>query len=112
MNKSKIGISNFKKKFKYLYSTIAVSASLALTNSNYAYAADNKYAKNASNWVMDGIRSIAVAGAIFFIVKAATQRKFVQLIGTVVIAALMLAFVYNPNILRDIGETIVNIVNG
>lgn len=112
MNKSKIGISNFKKKFKYLYSTIAVSASLALTNVNYAYAADNKYAKNASNWIMDGIRSIAVAGAIFFIVQAATQRKFVKLIGTIVIAALMLAFVYNPNILRDIGETIVNIVNG
>ncbi len=112
MSKLKTIVSNLKKKSKYLYLTAVAAGMAAITNVSFVYAADNKYATNASNWMMSGIQSIATVGAVFIVSKCLISRKFVQMLVSILIAAVILAIVYNPSIMRGIGDYIANTVIG
>lgn len=112
MKKIKEISSKLKEKSKYIYLSILSAIMVAASNQYFAYAVDNKYATNTSNWLMSGVQSLATVGAVVIVAKCLINRKFVQMLLAVLIAALILAIVYNPSFLRSIGDYIFNVILG
>lgn len=100
-------------KCKVIASSIATTTLLLGTGlTAYASPGNNKYAKNASDWLINGIQVIVLAGAAFIIGKCLVNRKFVQLIISIVITAIIVALVYNPMTFKSIGDHLVGILFG
>lgn len=108
MKKFKIDSIIKENKFKIISSSLAI---LTFT-STPVFATDNTYAKNASDWLLSGIQYITLAFVAFIIFKEITKRKFVQLIITIAISALVLAIVFNPSSLKTVGDSVFNIFFG
>lgn len=100
-------------KCKVMASSIATTALLLGTSlTAYADTGNNKYAKNASDWAISGIQVLVLAGAAFIIGKNLINRKFVHLIVSIVISAIIVALVYNPMMFKSIGDHLVGILFG
>lgn len=84
----------------------------ATSVSSVVLATDNKYAKNASDWVLSGVQSLVIAAAVFFIGMSLLQRKFVKTLIMVALSAIIIAISFNPNILKNIGEYLTGILFG
>jgi ABC-type uncharacterized transport system permease subunit len=105
--KEKFGLS--KEKFKCVCASAIVTAmSMNIT----VLASENKYAKNASGWVQSGVQSLVIAAAAVIVGMNIIKRKFVNMLVTVFVAAIIVAIVYNPNILKNIGEYMTGVIFG
>lgn len=112
MKRLKECASRVKKRWQYISSIFIASAITAAANINYAYAVENQYATNASNWVLSAVQSLSVVGAALIIAKCLMNRKFVQMVAAVVLCAIILAIVFNPTIMKSVGENLLNIIIG
>ena len=88
---------------------LLVAIMLATTIVVYA---DNDWAENAKNWVLQGVQYIVLAVIAIFAVKFIAKRQFVQFGGFVVLAMFVLVVVYYPEKLKDLGLTLWNIIFG
>ena len=75
-----------------------------------AYAADNKYAKNAGGWLLDGIQTLVIVAAAGVIGMFVVKRKFVQMAVALLVSAIIVAIVFQPELLKTIGNYIVNVI--
>lgn len=112
MKRLKECTSHVKKRWQYISSVFIMTAITTAANINYVYAADNQYASNASDWILDAVQSFAVAVSAFVIARCLINRKFVQMIGAILLCAVILAIVFNPTMMRGIGENLLNIIIG
>lgn len=108
MKKIKLKLANIKNKIGIIGTSLAV----LLVSRTTVFAADNTYAKNASDWLLNGIQVITLAVVAFICFKEITKRKFVQLIITIVISAIILSIVYNPSELTTVGDYLFKTVFG
>lgn len=99
------------KKDRIVGTVLASSAVIATTATN-ALAVENTYANNASNWLISGVQALVTAGGVFVCGKCIMKRKFIELVITLVVAGIILAVTYNPEILKSIGNTLVGIIFG
>lgn len=112
MKKIKEISSKLKEKSKYIYLSILSAIMVAASNQYFAYAVDNKYATNASDWLMSGVRSLATVGAVVIVAKCLINHKLIKMIISILIAAIILAIVYNPSLMRGMGEYLFNVILG
>lgn len=70
----------------------------------------NKYAKNASDWIMSGIQLVVLVVVAGFSIKHLVKRQFAQFAGFAILASFILVIVYDAKKLKTIGEYIWNII--
>lgn len=103
-----------KIKEKILNNKFAITLfNIVLLNSSTVLAAsDNKYAKNTSDWLIDGIKSIAICIVVGKIAMHLIKSKMVALVTTVIVAGIIMAIVYNPEIIKTLGNELINVITG
>lgn len=107
-------ISKIKGKVnKQLIAQVAfITALVVIATPSIAYAAGNTYADNLSNWIMAGVKVIALAIVGAFAVKFLIKRQMIQFIGFLVLAGLILVITYDPMKLKSIGDYLWGVIFG
>lgn len=109
LGKNISGIEKLKSKLKYIYLTTLIVAMKAYP----VYASgNNKYAQNISNWVMDGVKVITLVAAVAMMGLCLIHRKLTKLFVTFVLSAIIVAIVYNPDLLKNAGDYLARVIFG
>lgn len=82
--------------------------------SNYTtvLAADNRYVRNFSDWGLDGLQVFGTVWTAYLCVKSLMKRKFVEAVSTGILCAVIVTFLFKPELFKTIGEQLVSIVFG
>jgi len=75
-----------------------------------AYAVENKYAKNAGDWMLNGIQTLVIVAAAGVIGMFVVKRKFVQMAVALLVSAIIVAIVFQPELLKNIGNHLVSVI--
>lgn len=114
-------MSKIKQRFKSIgkiqasiIKIVIMSSIIVMVVGIPVFAADtsNSYAKNASDWVKAGCSSIAIAFAAAMGLKEFIKRKFMALLGFIVLAGIALVVINDPTKLQSVGTTLYNMVTG
>ncbi|WP_027633436.1 TcpD family membrane protein [Clostridium hydrogeniformans] len=101
--------TKMRERLKVIYTSVTI---LILVNSTTVLAAENKYAKNASDWVLSGAQALVMAAAAVIIGTFILKKKFTQMAVAIAISAIIISIVYNPTLLKTIGEYLTHVIFG
>lgn len=102
-------IKNKLSKMKY---ALTSGLLISLISSNTVFAQTNKYARNLSSWLKDGIQEITVVAFIGIVAFTITKRKLIQTVIAVVLGGIILSIVYNPELGKKIGDYLSGVIFG
>lgn len=98
-----------KRKMVAVYITAITTV---ITTAVPVMAAENKYARNLGDWVTDGLKTMGMCFAGYLCVRSLMKRKFVEAISTGVLCAVLIAFLFNPELFKTIGNYLTGIIFG
>ena len=75
-------------------------------------ASNNKYVQNAGDWLLDGIQYIALVMAAGMLITFLVKRQFMKAIITLISSSIIIAIIFNPGKMKDIGNYLVSIIFG
>lgn len=108
MNKIKEIIEKKAIDKKIVQRTAAITSAILISIPSMAYASSNTYTTDASNWIKAGAGDVVMAIVTVFAIEQLVRRKFTKLVGFVVLAGIVGAIVLNPNIVVNVGKTVLN----
>ena len=74
--------------------------------------ANNRYVQNAGDWLLDGIQYIALVMAAGMLITFLIKRQFMKAIITLISSSIIIAIIFNPGKMKDIGNYLVGIIFG
>lgn len=95
-------------KNKYIRFVLVLSLVFLMTT--VTAFADNPWAKNAYDWLKDGIWWISLIVIGWVAVKFLVKKMFAQFAGFAVLGAIVLVIIDDPAKLKTVGTTLWNIV--
>lgn len=99
-------MENLKKKF-----VIVSTALLVFTNYLAAFAvSEGDWGVNIRNWIVKQASALAIAAIVIVIVPLIFKKAWSALIGTIFASGIGLFVVYNPEKLKEIGDTIYAVI--
>ncbi|MBO5093470.1 MAG: hypothetical protein J6C33_03815 [Lachnospiraceae bacterium] len=99
----KVGI---RKKLSALFCTVMLTS---MCWANVAFA--SSYAQNAyNNFLKDNLLWLAIAAIVIVILGAAAKKNYVGIVGTIIAGAIILFLISSPDKLKDMGNTIGNLI--
>lgn len=107
LNKVKGFISRNQKK---LY--VAFSAGVLTTAFSTMAYAENDWGKNAADWIKTQAEYLALAAVVIILIPMIVKKMWAAMIGTIILGAVAVYFVSNPDQLVTIGASIKKIIFG
>ena len=87
-------------------------AMLFAANGFYSYAGAKDIGKNAGNWMLDQIFWVALIVIAIILAGCLMNKAWIKAAITIIGGAVILVFIKNPQMLSNIGETLVHDVLG
>ena len=94
------------KMKKLLTAALCVAVLLAVTIVPAYASTDNTIVRAGAQWMLDGLFWIGVCVVVFVLVQYVLKRNITGIIITVVLGAVILVIIKNPDILTSLGEMI------
>lgn len=98
---TKVG-KNFIKKLNQVFAGLLAFVMFFMSNGFYSQAAD--LGENVGNWFLEQLFWLAIVAIIIVVVFAAVKRNYVGLIISIIVGAIVLWLIQNPEQLSILGE--------
>jgi len=71
---------------------------------------DMNWGDNAKKWITSQASALAIAAVVIILIPLILKKQWANLIGTIVVGAIAIYFVNNPDTLSTIGKGIYDII--
>jgi hypothetical protein len=97
---------------KNLKRKLVIISTVLLIFNNYlvVFAAEGDWGVNVRNWIVRQASALAIAAIVIVIVPLIYKKAWSALIGTIFASGIGLYVVYNPEKLKEIGDTIYAVI--
>jgi len=77
---------------------------------NYLVFMNMDWGTNVKSWILSQASALAIAAVVIILIPLILKRQWSNLIGTLIVGAIAIYFVNNPDTLLDIGRGIYDLI--